>query len=327
LTQPPSPKISVIICTHDRCFKLRDTLTSLAQMSAPQGRPWELIVVDNNSSDATKDVIQIFASGSPLNAKYVFEDAPGLSHARNRGVAESTGEIISFLDDDVVVDANWLTEIAKAFDQYEAACVGGRVLLWGNPRVPSWWHRDFDFVVGKFDRGDKVILEEKNPYRVGIGANISFRRSVFDKYGLFHTGMGRVGNQLKTGEETELVLRLQRGKELAIYYPSAVVYHNFPSERFSRKYLRRSSYYGGEWDYLCGWTASVPCPKLFDVPRWMYRSALESAAKMVSLQLLGRRTEAFIHERSILIFFGYFMAAQRMRRLPGERLVGRTVAE
>jgi glucosyl-dolichyl phosphate glucuronosyltransferase len=309
-----SPRISVVICTSNRCEKLRDTLASLARMSVRDDVLWELIVVDNNSSDRTKEVAQSFAGSSRLTLRYVFEPEPGLSHARNRGIAESRGEIVSFLDDDVIVAQDWLDEICRAFEKYGAACVGGRVLLWGNPKIPSWWHQSFDFAVGKFDRGDQVILDEKNPSLVGIGANISFQRSVFQKYGSFHTGMGRIGNQLKTGEESEFVLRLQRSKELAVYYPRAVVYHNFPSSRFSKRYLRRNSYHLGEWDYLCGADMSAKGPTLLGVPRWMYRSALEAAGMMLPLMLVGRRTDAFIQERRLLIFCGYFVAAQRARR-------------
>jgi glucosyl-dolichyl phosphate glucuronosyltransferase len=310
----PSPKISVVICTYNRCDRLMDTLASLSRMSVPENLPWELVVVDNNSADRTKEVVQSVVRESRLTTRYVFENIPGLSHARNRGVVESAGEIISFLDDDVVVAPDWLSEIWKAFQQYDAACIGGRVLLWGNPTIPSWWDRAFDLAVGKFDRGDGVILDERKATLVGIGANISFRRRVFDKYGLFHTAMGRTGNQLRTGEETELVLRLQRNNELTVYYPGAVVFHNFPSNRFSKRYLRRNSYRVGEWNCLCDSATSQAGPKLLGVPRWMYRAMVEAAASMISKALRGRQTEAFIQERRILMLFGYFMAAQKLRR-------------
>src|SRR5215469_2479676 len=104
------PTISVVICTHNRCKLLKDTLVSLAQMAKPEGLPWELLVVDNNSSDQTKEVVESFSGGCELKPQYVFERAPGLSHARNRGVKESRADIISFLDDDVIVASDWLAQ-------------------------------------------------------------------------------------------------------------------------------------------------------------------------------------------------------------------------
>jgi GT2 family glycosyltransferase len=284
-------------------------------MSVPENLPWELVVVDNNSSDETKEVVESFNRSSRLNTKYVLERAAGLSHARNRGVAESHGELISFLDDDVVVAPDWLTEICKAFEHYGAMCVGGRVFLRGDPQMPSWWHRTFDVAVGKFDRGDNAILYQKDDEElVGIGANMSFRRIVFEKYGLFNTEMGRIGNQHRTGEETELVLRLRRNNELAVYYPGAVVYHCFSDDRFSKRYLRLNAYHFGGWRYLSESEALSKGLKILGVPLWMYRSTLGAVGMMISLTLLGRRTGAFCQERRAIVYLGYFVEAWKAGR-------------
>ena len=302
------PKISVVICTYNRCSKLRDTLVSLAQMPVSEDLPWELVVVDNNSSDKTKDVVEAFAEESCLNAKYVLECAAGLSHARNRGIAESRGAIISFLDDDVVVASDWLTEIWKAFEKYDAMCVGGRVLLHKDIKVPAWWHESFNVGIGKFDRGDSVIRPENGDTElIGIGANMSFRRMVFEKYGLFNTEMGRIGNGHRTGEETEVVLELRRKNEKVIYYPGAVVYHCISSDRFSKQYLRMNSYHFGKWRYLSESELHSKSLKILGMPLWMYRSTLEAIGMMICLTLLGRHREAFSRKTHVglyRIFYG-----------------------
>jgi glycosyltransferase involved in cell wall biosynthesis len=306
------PKVSVVICTYNRCNQLKETLASLAQLSVPDDLPWELVVVDNNSSDETKEVVELFVRTPRLNAKYLLERNAGLSHARNRGVAESQGEVISFLDDDVVVTSDWLTEIWKAFQEHGAMCVGGRVLLHGDPQMPSWWHQTFDVAVGKFDRGDKVILYENGDLElIGIGANMSFRRVVFERYGLFDTEMGRIGNRHTTGEETDLVLRLRRNNELAVYYPGAVVYHCISNDRFSKRYLRLNAYHFGGWRYLCESEALSKSPKVLGVPLWMYRTLLAAAGMTLALTLLGRRAEAFLQERRMFVYLGYFAAARK----------------
>lgn len=326
MIQTSLPKISVVICTYNRCSKLRDTLVSLAQMSVSEDLPWELVVVDNNSSDETKAVVEAFAEESCLNTKYVLECAAGLSHARNRGIAESRGAIISFLDDDVIVAPDWLSEIWKAFDQYAAMCVGGRVLLHGDPQMPTWWHQTFDVAVGKFDRGNNVVrYENSDTELIGIGANMSFRRIVFEKYGVFNTEMGRIGNQHRTGEETEVVLKLRRNNELVIYYPRAVVYHCVPGDRFSKRYLRRNAYHFGRWRYLSDSEGVSKTFSLLGVPLWMYRSMLKSAGMTVCLALVGRHTEIFLQERRVCVYLGYFMAARKQHSNgPTASFVGRT---
>jgi glycosyltransferase involved in cell wall biosynthesis len=123
--------ISVIVCTHNRAQHLEQTLKSLQEMAVPVSLPWELIIVDNNSSDNTKRVIGGFISKYDLNVRYAIENQRGLSHARNTGMQEASGNIIAFTDDDCIVDQHWITSISKEFQTGEAiAGVGGRVELY-----------------------------------------------------------------------------------------------------------------------------------------------------------------------------------------------------
>jgi len=284
-------------------------------MGVPEDLQWELLVVDNNSSDETREVVESFSCGSQLRPRYVLENKSGLSHARNRGVKESLGDIVSFLDDDVVVATDWLAQIRLAFANYKAVCVGGRVLLRGNPEMPSWWHSSLDVPVGKFDRGEDVIFGETDDTQlIGIGANMSFRRATLEKYGLFDTEMGRIGKQQRTGEETDMVVRLRRNSELVIYYPSAVVYHCISSERFSKRYLRLNAYHFGMWRSVAERERLSEHFKLFGAPLWLYRATLGAAARTVALALSGRHVEAFLQERRALSYLGYWMAARRIAR-------------
>src|SRR5919109_2420377 len=105
--------ISVIVCTHNRAHRLEQTLNSLQQMTVPVDLAWELIIVDNNSNDNTKEVIDSFINKSSLHVKYVIERHQGISHARNMGIREARGHIIAFTDDDCIVDRYWITAISK----------------------------------------------------------------------------------------------------------------------------------------------------------------------------------------------------------------------
>jgi glucosyl-dolichyl phosphate glucuronosyltransferase len=318
-----SPLISVIICTYNRCQSLAGTLGSLARMSVPPDLTWELIVIDNNSRDKTSETVNSFLSpGTALPLSYFFEASPGLSHARNRGIRESQGPILAFLDDDVLVSPNWLGEVNKAFEQYDPVCIGGRVLLHeSNPR-PTWWDKRYDGAAGQFDRGTSVIVgEERDERLIGIGANMIFKRTAFDRYGLFRTDLGRKGNQLTMGEETDMVQRLRRQKERIIYYPDAVVYHCPPAERFSKHYLRQHFYHLGQWFFVRDLGDPNMGPRIFSVPRWAYRSVVSKLWKTVLLGLCGRCTESFFQQLQCVLFVGYFTAAQKLRRAKPSKTV------
>lgn len=307
--------LSVIICTYNRSESLRRTLKSLEAMSVPPDLSWELIVVDNNSKDDTRATVEDFARTSGLNVRYFFEPEQGLSHARNTGVRESKGNLLSFIDDDVVVAKDWLVEIRKAFDDYHAACVGGRILLKDDVRKPEWWDERHDGPLGAFDIGDCVILAKANrPRMVGIGANISFRRSVFKKCGVFRTDLGRVGKRLLMGEEVELCERLVEKGETVIYYPKAVVYQCPSHERMTRQYLRRWYFRMGEfYSYLDDATQNNGIPKLFGVARWKYRLALGNLIKAFILPLKGRPKDAFCCQLELILFIGNLFGSVRKK--------------
>src|ERR1700687_3103329 len=201
--------VTVAVCTFNRSASLRETLQSLAGCSAVPHVEWELLVVDNNSTDDTAAVVREFMRTATFEVRYLFEGAQGLSNARNTAIRSARGEIISFIDDDVILPSNWLFELTNAFRQFDAACVGGRVFLSPTLQLPTWWRKEYDAPLGKFDRGERIIVSDsRNREMIGIGANLSFRHNIFDKYGAFSTSHGRTGTKLLMGEETELVERL-----------------------------------------------------------------------------------------------------------------------
>ncbi|HET7596616.1 MAG TPA: glycosyltransferase family A protein, partial [Burkholderiales bacterium] len=119
--------LSVIVCTHNRCEKLARSLDAIGAATAPAGVDVEIVVVDNNSRDATPRVVEAFAGRSPAPVRYAFEAAQGLSYARNRGVREARGSVFANTDDDCVVDPDWLVEIWREFETHrDVGIVGGR---------------------------------------------------------------------------------------------------------------------------------------------------------------------------------------------------------
>jgi glycosyltransferase involved in cell wall biosynthesis len=313
-------KISVIICTYNRADCLKRTLNSIVAMSVPEDLLWEIIVVDNNSSDDTKDVVEEFRTSSGLNVVYAFEGEQGLSYARNRSIREAKGEIIAFIDDDVVVDGNWLVRVCEVFETHKPAVMGGKVLMQGELAVPKWFSKGVSDPLGGFDRGDGIIIAD-NHYNglVGIGANMSFRREVFDAVGLFRTDLGRKGNKLGMGEETELYWRIKNRGEKCIYYPAAFVHHCVDSRKMSKGYIRRWFFRIGGWGYFSDTVLRKDRGRTFlGIPGGRYKGAIKNLLGLFWYTFRNSQADAFVREVNIISFLGY--CAQRVRTiLPTEK--------
>jgi len=231
--------ITVILCTYNRCTDLAGALESLAVSQVPSSVTWEVVVVDNNSTDQTRNAVEDFGLRYPQRFRYLFEPRPGKSHALNTGIENAAGEILVFVDDDVKVESTWLQNLTAALlCNSEWAGAGGRTLPTQKFRPPAWIPKDFEkdwggIVFAQFDLGDNAVELKRAPY----GANMAFRKSVFEKHGGFRVDLGPApGSQIRN-EDTELGNRLLVAGERLRYEPSAVVYHPLPEGRVTQEYF------------------------------------------------------------------------------------------
>jgi glucosyl-dolichyl phosphate glucuronosyltransferase len=299
-------EISIIICTYNRAKSLKKTLHSIRMMSLPEDLSWEIIIVDNNSKDNTKAMVEDFEINSGLNIRYVFEEKQGLSHARNRGIYEAKGNIVAFLDDDVIVTHNWLIALIRAFSANNPSVVGGRVLLHDDFTKPLWLGAEVSSPLGAFDIGENIVVADSG-YRglIGIGANMAFKKEVFIKYGLFRTDLGRKGNKLSMGEETEFFWRLRDNNEICIYYPFAVVYHCIDSKKLRKNYFRKWYFRIGVWKYFESQTQSAVKSKKIDISGSMFKGAVKNSLLFIWYTFSGIKTKAFYMETQLISFTGY----------------------
>jgi len=154
-------KVSVVVCTYNRCASLRDTLRALKGQRVDGELSFEVVVVDNNSTDETRQTVDEARRQTRWPVRYVFEQKQGLSHARNVGIREAKSDLVMFTDDDVVPDERWVDTIVRAFESHEADCVGGRILpIWS--REPANWLTSPDYwaVLALLDHGPKPIVAE-----------------------------------------------------------------------------------------------------------------------------------------------------------------------
>jgi glycosyltransferase involved in cell wall biosynthesis len=225
-----SADVSVVVCTYNRAALLRDTLASLAALETGGSFTYEVVVVDNSSTDDTPAVIATAAAAYPVPLLGVREVRPGVASARNAGIRAAMSPWIAFFDDDQVADPRWLVELLTLAREKGARCVGGANRL----RLPAGH-------TGPLPPVARGLLSESDPsaavYRYtgrsspGTG-NLLIQKSVFDEVGVFNEGLR------EAGEDTDLFRRVYAAGIEAWHSPAAISYHVIPAYRLTEGYLR-----------------------------------------------------------------------------------------
>lgn len=217
---------------------LARALESAAAQCLPEDISWEVLVVDNNSSDQTRAIAESFCQRFPGRFRYLFEPQQGLSRARNAGIQSARGEVIAFMDDDVMVAPAWLANLTATLHSGEWAGAGGPVRPPEDFKPPRWLALggaiDMGGALALIDFGERSGELKAAPY----GANMAFRKEMFRRYGMFRVDLGRCGDNLLSNEDTEFGNRLLAGGERLWYAASAVVHHPVQEKRLCAEYYR-----------------------------------------------------------------------------------------
>jgi glycosyltransferase involved in cell wall biosynthesis len=285
---------------------------SLFEQDADAGI-FEIIVVDNNSSDDTGATVESLAASGAVNLRYVPERRQGNAHARNTGINFARGSLIAFLDDDVLVGKDWLTTLKNAFDEHrDLSFVGGKILpRWDGP-PPSWLTVEHWSPLALIDYGlEELEITGENPLGL-LTANIAFRRDVFDEVGMFSPALQRVKNGIGSLEDHEFLLRVCRHGRKGMYAPDLVATAPVDNERLTKEYHRRWHTGHGRFYALMRdpeWERSKL--RFLGVPAHVYRqTALETIAWMKN-RARGRNDQAFLNERQLRFFAGFFLQRQK----------------
>lgn len=236
------PQIAAIICTHNREKYLGLAVESLL---AQDFSNFEVIVVDNGSTDSTREVVASYLSHPHL--KYVYEPILGLSVARNRGARETPAPLLAYLDDDAVASPQWLRELATAYaNEEKLAIAGGKVtLIWPEGRVsPKWISEDLAGCLGAYNLGSETV-DIQEPGLTPRGLNYSIRRKFLEQVGGFDANLGRVGNKLLSNEELYMTELALKNSWKVAYLPDAVVAHHVAPERLKPSWFLRRSWWQG----------------------------------------------------------------------------------
>ncbi len=300
---------SIVVCTYNRAESLRDTLAALRAQRAAPGREWEVIVVDNNSRDHTRALVEEAQCDWPL-LRYEFEGAQGLSHARNHGIGSAEGAIILFTDDDVLPEADWLEITLEGLAKHGAHACGGYIApIWETPPPPWLTERFYGFLAVRTDRTDDYAINDSSqaPY----GANMAFRKDIFDSVSLFDTTRGRKGAVLASGEDGEMFERILAAGLKVVFLGTSRVHHKVESFRVTKRYFRRWRFQTSR--NIAQSRGMEGNRRLFNVPLYVYPQLLRAAGRLVWGHLTKPRDEAFNREIVLFHFLGLVQGLFRSR--------------
>lgn len=231
-------EISVVICTYRRQRELASCLEALTQQSA---MPQEVLVIDNEVSALTRQVVDGFAARLPT--RYVAEPQVGLSNARRTGWQVAAGDVVAYIDDDALASADFVRTLAEAFASQprSVVCVGGRIgLVWPDER-PTWVAPWMESFFSALDLGDEPHI--MGPTEFAWGCNMAFRKDFLESTDAFSSPLGRTGTVLLSGEDTE-IQKAAIARGMARWYePAAAVSHIVAQERAEPGWLRRRMFW------------------------------------------------------------------------------------
>ena len=302
-------EFTVIICTYNRASNLPRCLDALANQQGVDHRAWEVLVVDNNSSDNTPKVVADLAKKLPINVRYVHEAEQGLNYARNTGIRESDSKYFSYVDDDILVSRIWLSSLLEAFEANDADAVGGRIHLDPSVILPKWIRPDTDMMgfLGYQDFGEAPLRLDGH-HRYPFGGNMAFNRRVVERIGYFNPKVGRKGagqkrSELFKGAETEYFHRLAATGETRIFYaPNAIVYHQVMPFQLDKKYFRTIHFNAGYQKAFHD--HSIYTRKWFGIPRFYFPQLARSLRKYLSQVLTNGPDSAFRQQMNVAHMLG-----------------------
>ncbi|MFH1827614.1 MAG: glycosyltransferase family 2 protein [bacterium] len=228
--------LSVIVCTYNRAQLLKNCLRSLEKQTADK-KKYEVIVVDNNSTDSTKEIMEDYTKNQ-TNIRIVTEKNCGRSYARNRGWQEAKGKYVAYIDDDAVAKPDWIEQImAFIKENPKINAFGGPYSKFSLKPIPTWLPENY-FTL---NLGNRVkMLNLKNEWL--SGSNMIFNRSIFHRYEGFNTNFGGKGYKIIYGEETEFLTRLKKMGESVYYVPKICVKHLVAERKLNLWWLLKNDY-------------------------------------------------------------------------------------
>jgi glycosyltransferase involved in cell wall biosynthesis len=301
-----APQLTVLVCTYNRRPDLMELLASVAAQEGVAPSAFEVVVVDNNSKDGTREAVQDFTVRTPsLRTRYFFEGRQGKSNALQLGLAQAWGEFVFVLDSDQLLPPNYIATVLEDFRRHpEVSIIGGRVLpRWSGP-VPGWLTPRHWSAVAMLDYGSEPVLMDRSKPLCLLAA--SFRLSAINRVGGFRPELGVSAGRIGSVEDVDIINRILETGAKGLYDPALWLEHKAEPDRMTKRYHRRWHYGHGRFFALLGDKNIERCRfRLFGVPSHFYRDAARNVVRAI-VKRFGPQDEAFEYETGIWFFAGFF---------------------
>lgn len=297
-TPHPAIRYTVALCTHNHVERLKRTLADLGKLEPPR-EPWELLIIDNASSDGTAELLNA-TDWQGLPARVVREEKLGLSNARNRAIDEARGEYILFMDDDETPAPAWLTSYEHAIQNHRPDALGGRIeVMFEDGDRPAWLQDELLGFLGKLDHGpeSRRLTEPGTPI---FGGNFAFKTRLFQRIGNFDAGLGRKGSDNTGGEDTEIYRRMiELGCDVR-WVPNAVIHHRIQANKLRRGYFIDLHYRQGRMEGMRKRGGKSRIPPAYLIPQ-LWRAILAVIQQWRS----GGGNTTLRKQMNVAYFWGY----------------------
>lgn len=274
--------ISVILPTRNRATQLQGALEHLVAQETRGAFTYEVLIVDNGSTDATRQVVEARQPQFPVPLRYLYEGRAGRPWALNAGMAAAHGSVFAFTDDDILATPIWLAALWRCFQEEKAHGVGGKIVpSWTVPR-PAWLTDEAVRQIGELgclDHGSVRRTSANGSYCRWVGGNLAVRRTAVERVGPYDVRMTR-------GQDTEYFWRFMQAGLVVCYEPHALVYHQIGADRMTLEYFR-------QWRHRAGYYQVLLIPwkwsHLFTVmPLWRSKTTVKLIGRWIGSQLTRR---------------------------------------
>jgi glucosyl-dolichyl phosphate glucuronosyltransferase len=312
-----STRLDVIIPTFNREQLLERALLSLLAAEVPCGLDVHVTVVDNNSTDGTRALVERYLSSFDGRLQYLFESRPGRSAALNAGIAATSGDLVGMIDDDEEIDSRWFVSIRDAFSAGDVDFIGGPYIPRWGADPPDWLPEEYPAVIGRIEARDRVLDFDGEYDGILMGGNAVLTRQILSKVGPYPTTLGRTRSRLLSGEDDEMYQRLRtvgaRGKCL----PHLVIYHYIPPERLTKRYHRSWCFWHGVSMAVVDRDRRQPVPYVAGIPRYLFGQAARRLWRVATARFRGATpAQRFSDELAAWDLLG-FAYGKWFRRLAG----------
>jgi glycosyltransferase involved in cell wall biosynthesis len=300
-------RLEVVVPTYNRANLLPICLNSLWTAPVPDGLTVGITVVDNNSKDKTRDVVESWKDHFGGRLRYVFEPKQGRSAALNAGITASESDLVGFIDDDEEIDGAWYQTVFEALKNGNVDFIGGPYIPKWEKKPPAWLPSDHEGVIGLVDAGSAIIPYDERYPGILMGGNAVIRRAALEKVGLYMTTLGRTGERLLAGEDEHMYRRLLASGAKGLYLPELKIYHLIPAARLTRKYYRRWSFWRGVSCGVLDREQPQAVPYFCGVPRYLFGAASRGLVKWTTAPIRNAASsQTFSHELAMWDLAGFF---------------------